>query len=1642
MDPAWQQLANGGPPCDGWAELAADVVEGHAPAGHVPQGEWAELASAAVEWQELAQEGLGSASPAAGADADAGSAASGAADVAGARAAVADAGAAAGAPACHRQASRALLRALLAACDQALVDIGMVQDQGHEGAAAAMLADGTADVSDEDEDAEEASARLAVGAPAAGVGSAVVAAAAGPRAWPEANAAVHRQACGEQVLSGCLEVVSALSEDPQVFAEVADAAATRILDDLMKVAGARVSSDAAVAERLQVSRRKLRARRDRFACAAVLIQRAACLELVDCCVRQVKAQGGRCMLLSEHPRFDETPMLSRVKDADLCFDLGRGRMSAGVGEAPPVVALPLCESAVQKILATEWKYGMLFKLDGHYICITWCLVCPVQVMSRATAETYSRCLKVSGLDLSRFYPEFQRVQRVACSDGDLAVAKSERHFAALLSEQAHCLHTVCVVHRAAAMKASMLDLWKPLVQEVTHTVLSLRAARGMSSFRRVFKAVVMRSVHIFRDVPPDPSLRRAREAMLDSFLPPGELQHHLRRHTILSLANGDWTKTDRVEHYAYCSPLSDLEIKAAFGSSFVRAMVGCGPKSFPSRNWVGAEDAPAWLGVLQAVHGLLRRVYVEWAEDGGGAAGVLAAGGVPAAVGREPLGAPVALAALQDVPRDGHGVDGGEGDVVKAAPGAAIGECPVQQRRQEQAQYRATSLRWLRSGRCVLSEMLVLRICLEPHRGYVARLLFQAGGEWQQQAHVRYLRRSASEGAGGALPEYRLLSAHQGTAETLALAGFHELLVTRARWQAVPRHARTKALQTMAFIMLSRSACRAYRIKALHEGYPFRVFGLLGGDSERVLQQIQTDPPCVLDHWSRAVVAHFGAELGGEDARADLAATASLAREETVDIENGHASLRRTLLARSVQSKRVDVVALNTDTVARQLRREQALIQGRRRPAGVAAAVASAAEPHSGGACVGVRERQRQRSWCAWTLFCSEQRRGSAAADFSQIAQAYRSLDDARLAELRQRAAELKRLGVTCPVGESARKRRALGDARLRASVVHEMSTVPLPAGPRAGTAPGASVTYPGVASAGGAGAKPCAGAHEGVQQACVLQSLPAVPWGDIQRAKLQERLVRERQREARRGQQMALEAFAREGLGTEVLEAASRAVPSPALADSWPWPGPGTSHCVQWSVPSLVEKATRAASLSVQAVAARRWYAALDCCWGNAGVAIEPERWDVKPRPAAGKCWKAGVCLCRGAGRRRFSISKNFGAALKGFCQAAPGARADVGQARVFFLLVGDRDWGPAGELLQQSRPPEVSRWFHIADQCFSPWESLFMEVQGPCDLEVDFADGRLDGVGIVDLRAMLKEFTYHGMFATLDLQLRWRVVFFTARATWEVVGELRPDWVSVSVAQDGAAHCIWDPRVLLRGHRPEVDRGWCDLADAVEVGSDEDPDDGGEDGEAVDFDGFPAEDVEEMFCSDQGESECPGDADPDGSMLLGDSAPEVSEAALAAFLAPAAAELAGGASAVAAGAGPGDGHLAPGPRGLEADGDRVAWHCPAGSIVWYKSHNDFYARCDDPRHRGGGPACRKVRTAAPGTKAGQGRPCGWLAAWLLGHMEYEDREAHFRLCDPDLEMRLYARGVLQASEAGRLLLACERPKADDESSEPEVLA
>lgn len=111
----------------------------------------------------------------------------------------------------------------------------------------------------------------------------------------------------------------------------------------------------------------------------------------------------------------------------------------------------------------------------------------------------------------------------------------------------------------------------------------------------------------------------------------------------------------------------------------------------------------------------------------------------------------------------------------------------------------------------------------------------------------------------------------------------------------------------------------------------------------------------------------------------------------------------------------------------------------------------------------------------------------------------------------------------------------------------------------------------------------------------------------------------------------------------------------------------------------------------------------------------------------------------------------------------------------------------------------------------------------------------------------------------------------------------------------------------------------------------------------------------------------------------------------------------------------------------------------CVSSACIRYnQSNQEFYAVCPVPSHG----RCIATRTVRSGVRPAQGRPLGFLAAWVLQAEGCTDKSEHLRRCRPSKEARRVARRALHhedQAEVAATFVGYERARRADEDSEPD---
>jgi hypothetical protein len=301
----------------------------------------------------------------------------------------------------------------------------------------------------------------------------------------------------------------------------------------------------------------------------------------------------------------------------------------------------------------------------------------------------------------------------------------------------------------------------------------------------------------------------------------------------------------------------------------VWALFGRAPPIFPRKSWVGATATLDWLGLAQACHGILARMF--------------------------PIAARNELATEDPSP---HAQALG-GDPSWAA---ANRECC------------RTALGFLTSPRC-LPLLMCFRLVLEPFAQMMKALLQRSSAEWREQRLQSFLAEPGQDS------QYRLpvvASAEAGECVEFFLHA-SQLFRSPAGWGCLEIQSKAwqdGALALDTFKMLSRAGGGVLQLVYEEQRvYPFKLFRLLtdgSHPSSSLAHDITQDPDCILDPFSFAFRRrHSTADsLLSSEALAELTCVAQVSETSSVMIETGHARERRRARGR------VQTHALGLDTMS------------------------------------------------------------------------------------------------------------------------------------------------------------------------------------------------------------------------------------------------------------------------------------------------------------------------------------------------------------------------------------------------------------------------------------------------------------------------------------------------------------------------------------------------------------------------------------------------------------------------------------------------------------------------------------------------------------------------------------------------------
>lgn len=536
--------------------------------------------------------------------------------------------------------------------------------------------------------------------------------------------------------------------------------------------------------------------------------------------------------------------------------------------------------------------------------------------------------------------------------------RAERAILASRRDEGHqwqSLFFACEVHKVSIVHRRTFSICDDDISGQVHLSLAVNLGTGMLMFGRLLRAFVRERLVVMRGRPPR-AAQEYRQHLLRLCMARGS--RLLAKRLYLSrLPNGDWRKREVVEVYVPEHVSVDRSrIAEVVGDALQQCVAGAHLTTYPRHRWTKADRALDDCIMLDAIHGLLSAVFPLWCRECGaiGASSGISeiaqqAGGVALVNPRFP--------ALQDMPE------------APAEPLAQAKDAPTAEHsspqtadaaREDNETHRRVALSWLRSE--PLTRIIIIRQAMEPLRQLMAAHLVLGSLGWEEQQDEAAASAATSSSAAAEGRSYAVVEAASGRLERQCREQVGMLLNEPRLWEhLIPAKDMTLEVRHFCFRLLSGAEALVQEYLALtHAAFPMRMFSLLAGAR---LADILSLPPCCMDEWSADFASRhrlWEEEQVSPEAMAELRLVAILAKVDVSGVEATHASIRRRLFGKGVQTRPLAVAELSA---------EFALDRARRRgePWAPPLATADPAQAGDGG------QRGTVRKGGPWRAFVREQ---------------------------------------------------------------------------------------------------------------------------------------------------------------------------------------------------------------------------------------------------------------------------------------------------------------------------------------------------------------------------------------------------------------------------------------------------------------------------------------------------------------------------------------------------------------------------------------------------------------------------------------------------------------------------------------------
>ena len=797
----------------------------------------------------------------------------------------------------------------------------------------------------------------------------------------------------------------------------------------------RIGSQSMIADALQVDRRRLSSHAQRLANLAVHIDHD-CRAILEGSLATALAAAD-LLAYVDMSRSDETPLPVGVASVGRCNRVAveaPGSSAVVLQEtALPLQSGPRHQKTTTKILQSEATFGMVVRLPSGLMQIVGNSLCWLQQLDRTTGECLAEAQAIRDA-CSTHADQFGFRTRLTVLDQASSNDRAERALLHRRKPGWFRLPLVCEVHQTALINKKTFATSPRAIQGQIHLAMALNFGTGMATWARLLRLIVFERVEILRGTP-SCEAQAYRRQLLRLCLSRGSRLVE-KRAALATLPNGDWRRRDAIEVYVPVGAVIDEgRIKHVVASSLTSILCNSKLTVYPRHRWTKGDVAFDEVILMEGIHGVASAVWPLWAKD----------------VGRiGPAKAPVARPAEGAAGEAGDfagdfagGADGDGDDVLALALPSEAGGLPqadlaadvcFRAAQEENERHRKNAGAGLASR--PLAQCIVIRQVMEPLRRLLVRQLALSGNNCEHKQRVAVAKARSTP----ATRSYPIVECATGALEEPTFREVELLMCHSALWQhVIPAADRHLALRGLAFRQLSSVGCLLHETLGLqHRLHPIATFKALASDAWA--DEVVAKKPCLLDGWTAELMRLYGAKPDGlksAEAKATMQLVASLAKLDIAGIESKHASIRRRLFGRGVQTHAEPFEEVSAEFVLDRVRKQG---QGwSSMPFDKAPRGESQMEPASG-----EQPNKRGRSGGAWRLFVRQQSLGCVGKpSLKQLSEQYVELSEGDREDLRVRgqvAREAKEAGAKGPsFGPTTRQVARRVAQRCRAGAVARM---------------------------------------------------------------------------------------------------------------------------------------------------------------------------------------------------------------------------------------------------------------------------------------------------------------------------------------------------------------------------------------------------------------------------------------------------------------------------------------------------------------------------------------------------------------------------------------------------------------------------